>query len=246
MTKRTKTIFLIVAPLFIFVYILFSPTKNIIIHAQTEQEKMEKLSNEIIQYEEEIAKLKSQAGTLSNQIAQFDTQIRLTSLKISQTEEKIRLLGGRIDKLEGSLQALSNAFSSRVVESYKIERLHEPFMMLIMASDLKSAFTSYRYLEKIQKSDGDLMLRLENTQVAFNEEKSNQEDLQKQLNDQKNVLGAQKSAKSTLLEQTRNDEKRYQSLLKEAKAQLAAFRRFVTVNGGATILNNQTKCDGLE
>jgi hypothetical protein len=45
------------------------------------------------------------------------------------------------------------------------------------------------------------------------------------------------------LEATRNDEKRYQSLLAEAQAQKAAFSRFVSRFGGASILSNQTKCN---
>jgi hypothetical protein len=46
------------------------------------------------------------------------------------------------------------------------------------------------------------------------------------------------------LADTKNDETRYQKLLSDAQRQLASFRRFVSNQGGASILSNQTKCDG--
>ena len=101
---------------------------NFDVSAQTTEENLIKLESEIKVYEAEIAKLKSQAATLSNQIAQYDAQIRLTTLKISETEEKILLLGGRIDQLEVSLNSLTNAFASRVVQTYKMSRLNEPLL----------------------------------------------------------------------------------------------------------------------
>src|SRR3990172_5290028 len=129
--------------------------RTIFVDAESESEKLERLSNEIEQYEQELGKLKSQASTLSNQIAQYDAQIRLTTLKIAQTEEKVLLLGGRINQLEGSLQSLSKAFAK------------------------------YQYLQRIQEADRSLLVRLENAQVTYQEEKKVQEDLQKELQSQK-------------------------------------------------------------
>lgn len=208
-----------------------------------DQQKLDELNKQIAEYEAQISRLNSQANTLSNQIAQYDAQINLTTLKISQTEEKISLLGGRINQLENSLTALSQAFSSRAVETYKLSRLQQPYIMLFTSPDLSSAFSSYHYLQKIQAADHDLLVRLGNAQGTYMAEKKSQEDLQIELENQQKVLGAQKEAKNTLLAQTKNDEKRYQDLLREAKSQLAAFSRFISSQGGATILNNQTRCD---
>jgi len=201
------------------------------IRAQNDQEKLEKLTQEIQQYELEIQKLKNQASSLSNQIAQYDAQIRLTSLKVEQTQEKISLLGGRIDQLEVSLQALTNAFAQRVAYSYKMSRLYEPVAMFLTSNDITSTFASYHYLQKIQKSDRDLLVRLEDAQVAYQDEKQDQEILQKELEAQKKVLGTQKAAKATLLEQTRNDEKKYQQLLSAARSEFEAIQAIIAGKG---------------
>ncbi len=196
------------------------------------------------EYQAQVTKLQGQANTLSNQIAQFDAQIKLTTLKIAQTEEKISLLGGRIDQLEESLDSLTTAFSERAVETYKMSRFADSFLFIASSNDLNEATARFHYLQKIQEADRSLLTRLTEAQTTYKIEKTDQEELQKELQVQKNNLSSQKAAKANLLAATKNDEKKYQQLLSAARAQLSAFRRFVVGQGGATILSNQTKCDG--
>lgn len=195
------------------------------------EERMRKLNEEIQQYQNEINRLQSQANTLSNQIAQYDAQIRLTSLKIAETEEKINLLGGRIVLLEDSLVALDNAFTKRANQTYKMTRLGEPLLMLVYAEDLSEIVSSYHYLQRIQEADRDLLIRLEDAQTNYINEKVEQEDLQEELEDQKSALDSQKAVKSNLLAVTRNDEKRYQQLLSQAKAEFEAIQAIIAGKG---------------
>jgi peptidoglycan hydrolase CwlO-like protein len=200
--------------------------------------------NKLIEdYSNQITKLQGQSNTLKNQIGQFDAQIKLTSLKIQKTEEQIGLLSGRITQVNGSLDSLTKAFSERAVETYKMAKMGDPLTLLITADNLNQAFDRFSYLKKIQEGDKSLLDRLQKAQTTYVEEKTNQEELQKQLATQQQQLNSQKLAKNTLLEQTKNDEKKYQSLLAEARAQLSALNRFVSNQGGASILSNQTKCD---
>jgi len=186
---------------------------------------------------------RSQANTLSNQIAQFNTQIKLTTLKIAQTQAQIALLGGRIDQLGDSLAALTTAFSARAVETYRLSRFENNFIFILSASDLSSALSRIHYLEKIQEEDRSLLERLETAQTTYEGEKQSQEELQKVLKTQQANLNNQKTAKNNLLIATKNDEVKYQQLLNQAKAQLAAFQGFVLRQGGASILSGQTKCN---
>lgn len=190
-----------------------------------------------------VSQLSSQANTLKNQIAQFDAQIRLTTLKIADTQSKIELLGGRIDQLEVSLNDLTTAFSSRAVETYKLSRFENNFMFLLTASDINDTVFRFHYLKRIQEEDQSLLEKLQEAQTTYQGQKTDQETLQAQLKQQQANLNSQKAAKAKLLASTQNDEKKYQSLLSQARAQLAAFSRFVAGQGGASILTNQTKCN---
>src|SRR3989344_3211321 len=152
---------------------------NTKVAAQASDDKLQKLQSEIEQYQKEIDRLRSQASTLANQIAQYDAQIKLTSLKISETQEKIELLGGRINRLEVSLTALSDAFTSRATETYKMTRLNEPVLSMVSAGSVDGAFSRFFYLQKIQEADRDLLVKLQSAQSSYMEEKESQEDLQK-------------------------------------------------------------------
>ena len=174
-------------------------------------------------YQDVLERLGSQSKTLSNQISQFDAQIRLTTLKIAQTEEKIALLSGRIDQLETSLTALTAAFSSRAKETYKMARFSQGFVFLLGSADLNETFSRFHYLTKIQEADRGLLERLQVAQTGYKEEKLSQEDLQKQLEEQKANLDRQKKEKANLLAVTKNDERKYQQLLASAQAELAVI-----------------------
>ena len=191
-------------------------------------------SRRIADCESKINTLQGQANTLSNQIAQFNAQIYLTALKIQQTEDKIALLGGRIDQLEVSLNDLTKAFSSRAVETYKMSRIEDPFMILISATDLSDAVSRFHYLQKIQEADRDLLNRLQTAQTNYKSQKSDQEELQKQLAQQKINLDNQKAAKAQLLAITRNSEAQYQQLLAQARAELEAIQSIIAGQGEET------------
>lgn len=192
------------------------------------------ISNKISDCNNKISTLQSQANTLSNQIAQFNAQITLTALKIADTENKIAQLGGRIDQLEVSLNNLTQAFSSRAVETYKTSRFENGFMFLLTATDINDAVARFHYLTKIQEEDTNLMQRLQEAQTAYKGQKADQETLQKQLEVQKANLDSQKAAKASLLAVTRNDEARYQQLLAQARAEYEAIQGILAGQGQET------------
>jgi peptidoglycan hydrolase CwlO-like protein len=204
---------------------------------------VEEIQKEIETYQSELAKLAQQSKTLSNQIAQFDAHINLATLKIAQTEEKITLLGGRIDQLEGSLDALSSAFSSRAVETYKMARVGDPFLIVVSAPDLSEAISRFHYLQRIQEADRDLLQRLQSAQDTYKVEKTDQEELQAEIEKQKANLNAQKKAKADLLAQTRGSEANYQKLLAEARAQLSALSNYAR-SVGVSLIPHQELSDG--
>ena len=223
--RFVKSVFLIAASV-----LLLSFVNHFVFAAKSPSE----IEQDIKKFEQELGRLSQQAKTLSGQMAQFDAQIKLTSLKIVQTEEKILLLGGRIDQLEGSLTALAKAFSSRVVETYKVAKSGSGFFFLISSGDLNQAVARFHYLQKIQEADRVLLEKLQKAQTLYKTEKGDQEDLQNQLETQKKNLDNQKAAKAYLLAATKNDEKKYQQLLAQARAEYEAIQAIIAGKGSET------------
>jgi len=214
-----------------FILIFLHALSSVAVAQETDAEKLKRLTDEITTYENELKRLATQADTLSNVIAQFNAQIKLTQLKISQTEEKINLLSGRIVQLEDSLLVLKEAYNERVSRTYKMSRFTEKYLLFISMANINDVVNSFNYLKKLQEADISLLDRLKNAQDLYQTEKGNQENLQEDLETQKASLSSQMNAKAKLLEQTKNDEKKYQSLIAAAKSELEAIQAIIAGKG---------------
>ena len=242
MTINGKKIFL----LFAFSIIFLSAA--VFVRAQTcdsvcNQGDAACLTGRISDCETKVSNLQGQANTLANQIAQFNAQIKLTTLKIAQTEDQITLLGGRIVQLGDSLSALTAAFSSRAVETYKLSKFESNFAFILSASDLTDAVSRLHYLQKIEEEDRSLLAKLKTAQTTYQDQKTDQETLQKQLKAQQTSLNAQKTAKNNLLSATQNSEAKYQSLLAQARAALASLSGYAE-SVGVSLVPHQDLSDG--
>jgi len=195
--------------------------------------KLKELEGQIAEYAENIKRLQGEAATLGNQIATFNANISLTELKIDQTQEQILLLGGRIDQLDVSLKDLSDAFSSRVAETYKMSRVNESYFAF-SSNDINRLISRFYYLRKIQEADRSLISRLESAQSSYKTQKGQLEVLDAELAGQRQVLSSQKAAKDNLLAITKNDEKNFQSLLSKARSEFEAIQAIIAGRGDET------------
>jgi peptidoglycan hydrolase CwlO-like protein len=193
--------------------------------------------------------LEAELNRLNKAILIASTNILVTTKEIGNLEEEIDSLTSKIGRLDLSLDQLSEILAVRIAETYKKGKVD--FVSLFLSSQNFSDFVSrFKYLRVVQLHDRSLMIQMETARTNFEDQKALKEEKQKELElakkkleSQKVILAQQKSIKDNLLTVTRNDEQRYQQLQAKVQAQLAAFRKYVTSQGGSTILSGQTKCD---
>jgi len=82
-----------------------------------------------------------------------------------------------------------------------------------------------------------------NQKNIFEDKKKKVLSLQTQLESYTEELDSEKVEKQRLLSETEGSEANYQRILSQTRAQLAGFQGFVTSQGGASLLGNQTTCD---
>ena len=194
---------------------------------------------------------------MSSQIAVLDSQINLTELRIESNKQQITDLtldidtaDKKIDGLQKSLENLSRVLINRIKSTYVVGST-QPFQILLSSNDASNFLKRLNYLKIAQQHDKKLIVETtqaksdyENQKDILEDKKKQIESLRKQLEAYSAELDGQKQSKQRLLAETRGSEATYQQLLAQAKAQLAGFQRFVTSQGGASILSNQTVCDG--
>jgi len=194
--------------------------------------------------------LETELNKLNKAILITSTNILLTTKEIGNLEKEITSLTSKIGQLDLSLNDVSEILAKRIQQTYKKGRL-DSVSLFLSSQNFTDFLSRFKYLKVTQLHDRKLMIQMETARTTFEEQKNLKEEKQKELDvakkkleSQKNLLAQQKAAKDNLLAATKNDEKKYQQLQAQAQAQLAAFQKFVTSQGGAGILSGQTKCDG--
>lgn len=214
------------------------------------------LQQQIQELQNKISGLQGQEKTLSSQIQVMDSQIKITQLRINATEQQISDLTLDIDTankkitgIQSSLDSLTQVLMGRVVATYEVGTI-QPLQVLLTSGTVADFLKRLDYLKIAQAHDKRLMYDTvqakndyQNQKNIYEDEKKQIEALKAQLQDYTTQLNQQKVDKQTLLSQTQGDEATYQRLLAQAEAQLAGFSSFVTSQGGASILSNQTVCD---
>lgn len=214
------------------------------------------VDDKIRQLEEKIGQLKSQGASLSKEIGILNNSIELTNLQIAakkgtiaKLELEIQDINRSIDETEKNLRYQISKYQLLLPYTYK-SQVTPQLGILFFTGDIESAVYKAQFFSWMQKQSSNLLILLKKTQNGFIDQKnlreakkSQQEDLKNQLVADYIKLDSQKKQKQQLLEVTKNDEKNYQVLLAQAKAQAAAFRRYVSVTGSTSILSNQTFCD---
>jgi peptidoglycan hydrolase CwlO-like protein len=203
-----------------------------------------------------LRELAGQKQTLASAIDYLSTQIKLTQAKIAATtiqlatlNQEITDLSGKIGSINYSLNDLTKFFVARVRDTYMYRGSPES-LFISQTSGLTDIIRSIEYTKKVRDYDRTVLIALEKSRLDYNAQKDIKETKQKavaalqaKLTLDKSALADQVTSKNKLLADTQNSETRYQQLLSSARAQLAAFSRFVNSQGGASILNNTTSSD---
>lgn len=197
---------------------------------------------------QKLSELGTAKNTLANQIKILNSQYDLTLLKITQTENSIKILDKeindltiKINDLDQKLNQLASIYVLEIIENYKLQKKVPPYAFLL-TSKLNTFLEQYKYAANVQKASQNSMINMQTIKTDYDTQKAQKaekqqamETLQKTLDTQKTTLTNQKAAKDRLLETTKNDEKKYQSLLAEAQSQLAALKSFSSTYGNSCL-----------
>lgn len=234
-----KIIFLI--PFFIFV---FSPLAIAVTEQECQSKQQTEVSQGVACWEQLLGEVGQRKVTLQSEIIRFNTAISLTLAKIDQTAKQIKVLETEIAglttqiiRLDVSLNQLSEILIKRIGATYKKGKI-EPLTLLFSSVDFSEFVARYKYLRVMQIHDRKLMVQMENVRTNYEDQKTLKEQKQdelekakKKLESQKVLLAQQKADKENLLRITQNDEKRFQNLLAQARAELVAIKGILAGQG---------------
>lgn len=208
--------------------------------------------------EANIRETQSSAITLNNTISILNGRIRVQELEIEQTqveidalERQIAELTNRIAGLDLSLDRLTTVLVQRVGERYKTGRLN-PGLLLVVSDSFNDFIINLKYLKLTQEQTAEAMQRAESQKITYDEQKELKETKQTEVEQKKrNLLGQQqvltkqRSEQQFLLQETRNNEARYQSELAKTLAELQAIQSIIAGKGDETKAGDVNQGDSI-
>lgn len=214
------------------------------IEKQAENEYYDCISQKKSCLEGKLQEVSSQKITLSNTIALINGKISVQQLEIDQLvsqittlEREINALSDRISGLNLSLDRLSEMLVDRVRVQYQHAQV-SPITLLLSSNSFGEFISQYRYLRMAGHQTALAMARAENQRLEYDEQKALKETKQMQVEKKRNQLEAQKqelskqrSEQQFLLNQTKNDEAKYQEQLARTLAELRAIQSIIAGQG---------------
>lgn len=208
------------------------------------KEKLDDLNKKIGELQGKITDLQNQGKTLASQIGVMDNQINLTQLRIQSTQKELNDLekyiataSKKIDKLDISLKDITKVLLNRIIVTYEIGPI-EPIQLFLSSNTANDFLNKSNYLKIVQEHDKKLLFETqqakndyENQKDIFETKKKRVVALKNQLEEYTAQLAVDKKNKQSLLDVTKNDEKRYQQLLANVRSEYQSIQGIVSGNG---------------
>ncbi len=215
---------------------IFAQTSDIQAEIEAKARAKEALDAELREAQAKLDAVSAQKNTLDKTVKELDltdkklsTEVKLTQSKIGVVESNIKSLNQNISD---RLQKISN-FKAAIGQNIKEleESDSRSFVMLVLAKGsiaeaIKVTEEGRILNEKMGESIAGLMTeteRLEKDKVDREEKKADLEEYKGEVVTQKNAVVANKTDKTKLLNQTKNEEAAYKKIVEEKKKLQAQF-----------------------
>ena len=183
-------------------------------------------AEKITEAQSTVTTLKSTINILNGQINVLQLQIDQSLSEISSLEKEISELSDRIEGLNYSLDKLTSVLVERVAEHYK-RTYNNPISVFFSKTNFSTKISEFKYLKLAGQQTVDAMERAETQKITYDEQKLLKKEKQDQLEakrlqfeDQKGALAGKRSEQDSILNNTQNSEKLFQSQLLEAQKEL--------------------------
>ncbi|MEX1063977.1 MAG: lytic murein transglycosylase [Candidatus Paceibacterota bacterium] len=204
-------------------------------------QQIEELQRQIQEYQLQIEENGSKARTLSTEISKLNAQInkvqleiRSLDLSINQADAEVATTQEQILDAQGKLELHKEALAKNLRAIYQVDK--ENLTHVIFKNARLSDF--FNNLKNLEDTQSNLRAAISNITVLKSDLEQKQEDLGVQINDlerlkvfqsiEKQSLDGVKRDKDNLLKDTKGEEARFQSLVKNTQKDIEALRAQIT------------------
>lgn len=203
---------------------------------ETQQKEIQQLEEEIAAYQKTLSQTTAQSKTLQQEVSRIETQVkklnsdmRLTKNRITATELQIEDLDGKITENESKMEAQHRALAETLQTIYQTDG-SSLIEVLLQNEQISDFFGSLEDMQNLEQSIHDDLAGLRELKTVLydertirSEHKDSLSKLNRELGNRRTMEEDAKQSKKILLTVTKNEEARYQQLLREREAKREAM-----------------------
>ncbi|PIZ81497.1 MAG: hypothetical protein COY02_01760, partial [Parcubacteria group bacterium CG_4_10_14_0_2_um_filter_41_6] len=199
-----------------------------------QREAIDEIQGKIDAYESKIQSKRNEALTIRNQLDSLSDDIEQTKWELDLKKEQIKEVNLKIAETENRINLKEQEIASQKEKISEFIRLlyqtgQKTTVEILLANDAFSEFFDQtQYLETVEQDLSTILKKLKAVKEKLDQEQKDLESERVELNDLKDKLaGAQMgleekvTAKNVILEATQADEEKFQTLLKQVRAEQA-------------------------
>ncbi|OGZ43853.1 MAG: hypothetical protein A3J55_00240 [Candidatus Ryanbacteria bacterium RIFCSPHIGHO2_02_FULL_45_17b] len=203
---------------------------------EAQQKEIQKLEKEIAAYHKTLSQTTEQSKTLQQEVARIETQIkkvnadmRLTQNRLASTQLQIEELDGNIAESQSKMEAHRQTLAETLQAVYQADT-NSLMEVLLQHERISDFFGNLEDLEHLEESINSNLASLreskkvlEDEHATRTEQKKTLSALDRELQSRRVIEQNAKKVKNTLLAETKNEEARYQKLVRDREAKREAM-----------------------
>lgn len=201
---------------------------------KAQRQAIEALQNKVKAYEDKVRAKRNEALNIKNQLSEIQDNIAKTQTELEIKEREITEVNLGIKEAEKRIDDKikeMNTEQARLGEFVRVlyQKGEKSYLEILLANDaLSEYFDQMQYLETVEGDLGVVIKTIKAVKAKLEADKTdlqNQhktlEELSAQLGEKQDQLAEKATVKNVLLEATQSDEAKFQTLLKEVRAEQA-------------------------
>lgn len=193
------------------------------VFADTYDEQIKQLQNEIGGYQAEAGRLRSEADTLQNAVNALNAQKMAIQAQLDLTQTKLNQLNDDIEATQQKLEKQQMVLSS-TISDLSVESTTSPIEMIAGSDSIGDFIDRQEYRSSVQEQIESAIKEVKSLKAKLAAQKTEVEKTLADQTAQRNDLAAKEAEQANLLAATQGQEAAYQNLIGSKNSQIANLR----------------------
>lgn len=191
--------------------------------ADSYDEQIRALKQQIAEYQDQAGALHAQANTLQNKVNQLSAEKAALQSQIDLNTTKVAQLNQQIIDTQNQIEQQKTLLGNSLVSLY-VDNSVTPLELLASSKNISDYIDKQEYRDTVRASLQDSIAKVKKLQEDLNKQKKETENVLADQQVQRNDLASKEQEQAVLLAQTQGQEAAYQNMVTQSNAQISSLR----------------------